>query len=94
MSASQGYYVPEVLNAGEDIDLEEVRESLLEEVPEDRVEEKNSHVQYSGSRFEFVFWEKSVIFRDYIDDSADREDLYAWQEFADWVEEDLKYPPE
>jgi hypothetical protein len=78
----------------DDTGLEDIRHNLLEKGLEENVEEKNGHVKYSGSRFSFIFWEKSAIFRDHYRKKANKDDLYAWKEFADQVEEDLKYPPE
>lgn len=94
MTARQQYHEPQVLGVDGELDLEKVRDNLLEDDVDSDLEEKPEKLVYSGSRFEFVFWSRSVIFRDYVENKVEKDDLYAWEEFADAVKEDLKYPPE
>lgn len=82
-----GENMEEIVERLEDEDLDIKKDSHLE-----NGEEEILSAEYNGRRFEYLIMGGSIVFRDYEGERVTKEDLKAFEQIDNAVEEDLKVP--
>jgi hypothetical protein len=82
-------YSPKILSSKQPLKMDDIVDLL--ELKDLEAESYDTHVEYKGDRFDYLFWHGSIIQRDY-GGNASRNDFEAWKIVYQKVEDDIKFP--